>query len=360
MKFTAERDALVGAIAFVHVGKRNDNIPILANVLLTAREGNLWLLSHALDYCAEMSCPAEVETAGSTTVAAHDLAGLLGSAPEGSQVVCELDGSRLKVKFGRSVYRLGTLPATDYPNALACDPTDKIDLTSEQALRLFGEPEFATDNGMSAAYRAGIYLHNAKSKTVSTVATCGVQLARTSIEGLPPVDADVIVTQQTAREIVRAAKAGPVHLEWSENLLVVESGAWRFTTKLIDSQFPEYEQLIGDFRESPRFLFDRKSLLHAVERLSLVADKGTIEFEWDVEPSLARLHVGGDAGLESVDCVAPGMDAGSFKVPPSQFVSLLKAVDSDVVEIFFSGPGRPLQIQIPTRPHYVALQTLSA
>lgn len=361
MKFTVERDALLSAVSAIHSVRKNEAIPILNNLLLQAENGELSVLAHAIDYCSDSVCAAEVETDGATTVPASEFIGLLSSAPEGSQVTGEMDGQRLKLRFGRSTYRLGTLSADQFPSPLEFDPTDEMDLTTEEANRLFGEPEFATSNTKADAYKQGIYLHNSSNGDVATVATTGVQLAKVAIDARRKLKSSIIVTQQTAKEIVRAAKTGPVHLDWSSNLITVSSGKSWFTSKLIDAIFPEnYERLIIDVSDAAHFTFERKSLLGAIERLSLVTTNGIIEFSWDDEPASILGATAGGAGSENISCDATGIERGSMKLPPSQFLALLRAIESQHVDIYFAGPGHPLQIRIPARADYVALQMMSA
>ncbi len=90
MKVTIERTALLKALGHVHrIVERRNTIPILSNVLLDARDGQLTLKSTDLDLEATESAPADVAQAGATTVPAHVIYDIVRKLPEGAQVSLE-------------------------------------------------------------------------------------------------------------------------------------------------------------------------------------------------------------------------------------------------------------------------------
>ena len=84
MKVTIERTALLKALGHVHrIVERRNTIPILSNVLIEARDGQLTLKSTDLDLEATESAPADVAQAGATTVPAHVIYDIVRKLPEG-------------------------------------------------------------------------------------------------------------------------------------------------------------------------------------------------------------------------------------------------------------------------------------
>lgn len=357
MKFAVEREAFLAAITDVYLNKKSEDTPILRNILIEAKDGGLRLLSHNMDYCCETACSATVDDAGVTTVPLVELSGLVAAAPEGASITMETDGGRIKIRFGRGTYRLPTLPAESFPLALECKKTDTLDLTSDEAFKLFQGPAFAVTNDQSNRYQQGIYLHTSNGH-VSTCATSGIQLVRVSIEGLPPVKTGIIVSKSAALEIVKAAKGSSVRLEWSDKILRVTNGKRCFSTNLIDATFPEnYERLIAARDGVPRLRFDRKELAQAIHRLSLVTPSSeSVTLRWDENCKTVAISIR-DAGSEDVNCESDGVAAGTIKLPPSQFYTMLSEIDDKQVDLYCVAANKPLQIGIPTRPHYAALQS---
>ena len=72
MRVTLERSNLLKSLNHVHrVVERRNTIPVLSNVLMKADGASLRLKATDLDIEVVETLPAEVETAGGTTVPAH-------------------------------------------------------------------------------------------------------------------------------------------------------------------------------------------------------------------------------------------------------------------------------------------------
>ena len=87
MKFSAAREALLKPLqAVIGVVERRQTMPILANVMLVARDGQLAVT--ATDLEVELVAQAEVETesGGEITVAGRKLLDICRALPEGSTV----------------------------------------------------------------------------------------------------------------------------------------------------------------------------------------------------------------------------------------------------------------------------------
>ena len=109
MKVTIERANLLKALNHVHrVVERRNTIPILANVLLRADGGELSLKATDLDMEIADRVPAEVGTAGASTVPAHMLYDIVRKLPDGAEVSLSLnpDTNQIDLQAGRSSFSL--------------------------------------------------------------------------------------------------------------------------------------------------------------------------------------------------------------------------------------------------------------
>ncbi len=91
MKVTVERAQLLKSLGHVHrVVERRNTIPVLSNVLMKADGASLRLKATDLDIEVVETLPAEVATAGGTTVPAHMIYDIVRKLPDGSQVQLEI------------------------------------------------------------------------------------------------------------------------------------------------------------------------------------------------------------------------------------------------------------------------------
>jgi len=113
MKITIERGALLKSLNHVQsVVERRNTIPILSNVLLRAKDGQLSLTATDLDIEVVEAIDADVAQAGGTTAPAHTLYDIVRKLPDGAQIELSTgsDEGRLQLVSGRSRFALQALP----------------------------------------------------------------------------------------------------------------------------------------------------------------------------------------------------------------------------------------------------------
>ena len=118
MKLLIEQGALQKALARVlGIVATRTTIPILENVAIDAREGQIWLTATDLVMEARARVDGRIEEEGEITASAALLGDLVRSAPSGAEVSLShgADDPRLILKFGRSRYQVPVLPRVDFP-----------------------------------------------------------------------------------------------------------------------------------------------------------------------------------------------------------------------------------------------------
>ena len=187
MKVTIERAALLKALGHIHrIVERRNTIPILSNVLIEAKNGQLELKATDLDLEATEVAPADVAQAGATTVSAHIFHDIVRKLADGAQVSLEIvsDTGQMLLRSGRSRFNLQCLPASDFPDLTTGDFAHKFDLPAVELRRLIDNAQFAISTEETRYYLNGIYFHTAESdgKTMlRAVATDGHRLARIEV-----------------------------------------------------------------------------------------------------------------------------------------------------------------------------------
>ena len=96
MKLTAGREALLKPLqAVIGVVERRQTMPILANVLLVAKDGKVAVTATDLEVELVASADVEVETAGEVTVPARKLLDICRALPEDASISISLSGEKL-------------------------------------------------------------------------------------------------------------------------------------------------------------------------------------------------------------------------------------------------------------------------
>ena len=101
MKFSAARETLLKPLqAVIGVVERRQTMPILSNVLLIARDGQLSVTATDLEVELVAETDVETETGGEITVSGRKLLDICRALPEGTVVNVSLSGEKLAVKGG--------------------------------------------------------------------------------------------------------------------------------------------------------------------------------------------------------------------------------------------------------------------
>src|SRR5258708_40159868 len=129
MKLTAEREKLLTPVHEVTgVVERRQTMPVLANVLLGVRQGQLLITATDLEVELVAATEVAVQDAGDITVPGRKFLDILRALPEKLSVSLSVEGEKGGIKAGRSRFSLSTLPAREFPviDDINCQQTVQV------------------------------------------------------------------------------------------------------------------------------------------------------------------------------------------------------------------------------------------
>ncbi|MBY3434860.1 DNA polymerase III subunit beta [Rhizobium laguerreae] len=326
MRLTIARADLARVLTNVgRVIESRNTIPILSNVLLEADADGLRVTGTDLDdIVATDRAVANVEQEGSICVDAKLLAEIAKKA--GGDISISLEADRLTVKSGRSVFKLATLPATDFPSLAAgkFDATFDIDLAA-----LLAPAAFAMSTEETRFYLNGVFVHLQEDgdQFIRAVATDGHRLSRHQM-AYPGESAfaGVIIP----RKAVGIIPKGTVTVSVSEAKIRISAGDFVLTSKLIDGTFPDYQRVIPTGNDKI-VTVDRDAFMKAADRVSTVSsEKGRA-----VRLSIAPGSVG--FTVNNADAAATDEIEAEYSGEPIE-IGFNAAYLSDLFGVFPSGP----------------------
>jgi DNA polymerase III subunit beta len=356
MKVTVERAQLMKSLGHVHrVVERRNTIPILGNVLIKADKSRLSLKATDLDLEVIDTLPAEVATAGATTVPAHMFYDIVRKLPDGSQIVLEATGDRavLAIRAGRSRFTLQTLPESDYPDLAAGEMTHAFALGAIDMKKLIDKTQFAISTEETRYYLNGIYLHaagSAKAATLRAVATDGHRLAQVDLplpQGASGMTG-VIVPRKTVGEVQRLIEdnEASVAIELSQGKIRFTIGDVVLTSKLIDGTFPDYARVIPQNNDK-ELVVDKKDFEAAVDRVSTISSERGRAVKLALSAGKLVLSVtnpdSGSATEElEVEYTADPLDIGFNS---RYLLDIAAQIDGEAAILKLADPGSPTLIQ---------------
>ncbi len=275
MKLSAARDVLLKPLqAVIGVVERRQTMPILSNVLLVARDDTLSVTATDLEVELVAQTELEVKSGGEITVSGRKLLDICRALPDGAKVEISASGEKLNVRSGRSKFSLATLPAAEFPTIEDIKAGQTIPLPQDVLARLIEKTHFSMAQQDVRYYLNGMLLETG-GKHVRTVATDGHRLAlcQAELDGASLEEQQVIVPRKGVLELQRLMSGeGVLNVELGANHVRIQLDGIRFTSKLIDGRFPEYDRVIPK-DSSNELRANRDVLRGALQRTAILSNE---------------------------------------------------------------------------------------
>jgi len=353
MKLTIDRMSLLRPLGHVQsVVERRNTIPILANVVLRAEDGQLSLTATDMDMDIATEVGCAVATSGTTTMSAHMLYDIARKLPDGAEVELTVADGHANISAGRSSFRLPTLPVEDFPAISSSDLPVNFTLTAADLRDLIDATRFAISTEETRYYLNGIYLHKAEDGNLCAVATDGHRLALTR-QALPSGASQmpsVILPRKAVGELRKLIDDydGDVSVGLSETRAEFGFGAVRLTSKLIDGTFPDYTRVIPAGNDRIMQV-DAASFSAAVDRVSTISSEKSRSVKMGLKPGVLTLsasNTDASSATEELEVTydGPEMDIG-FNA--RYLLDIAGQVNNDIVEFALADQGSPSLVRAP-------------
>ena len=275
MKFSMVREALLKPLqAVIGVVERRQTMPILSNILITVENEKVTVAATDLEVELVTQADASVEVDGQITVSGRKLLDICKALPDQSTVNLSLKGEKLNIKGGKSKFNLATLPASEFP--IIEDIKTKHTLSVDQsALRnLIEKTHFSMAQQDVRYYLNGMLLETT-SNYIKAVATDGHRLALSQVktDDNKVEKQQVIIPRKGVLELQRLMQEkGVVNIEIGANHVRAELDNIRFTSKLIDGKFPEYDRVIPG-ESNNKLKANKKQFKGALQRTAILSNE---------------------------------------------------------------------------------------
>jgi DNA polymerase-3 subunit beta len=353
MKLTIDRMSLLRPLGHVQsVVERRNTIPILANVVLRADEGELSLTATDMDMDIATEVGCSVMTPGTTTMSAHLLYDIARKLPDGAEVEIAVNDGHAMVSAGRSSFRLPTLPVEDFPAISSNELPVNFSLTAADMRDLIDATRFAISTEETRYYLNGIYIHKAESGELCAVATDGHRLAMTR-QALPSGAAQmpsIILPRKAVSELRKLLDDfdGDVLIGLSETRAEFRFGVVRLTSKLIDGTFPDYTRVIpvGNDRIMQ---VDVSAFSAAVDRVSTIASEKSRSVKMGLRSGVLTLSASNTDASSATEELEVSYDGPEMEIGfnARYLLDIAGQVNSDMVEFALADQGSPSLVRAP-------------
>jgi DNA polymerase-3 subunit beta len=361
MKLTAAREDILGPLqSVIGVVERRQTMPILANVLLSARDDRLSVTGTDLEVELVASHAVSVQQSGDVTVPGRKLLEIFRALPDKSSVSIATEGDRATLRAGRSRFTLACLPATEFPVVEEINSQQHLKVAQSELRRLIDKTHFSMAQQDVRYYLNGMLLET-EGKSLRAVATDGHRLAlcETQLASAAKTAQQVIVPRKGVLELQRILGAeGDLELAIGTNHVRVQIGEIRFTSKLIDGRFPEYGRVVP--ANPSRIISSNRDLLRqAFQRTAILSNEKYRGIRLNVKSDLLTIQAHNPEHEEAEDQLEVEYKGEDLEIGfnVNYLLDALSALDTEKVEIGLTDSNSSCLVRAPgsTDTKYVVM-----
>lgn len=347
MELSLQKETLAKALS--HIGgvvEKRHTMPVLSNVKIDASKDIVFTATD-MDIVVSVEVEGTVSKKGGTTVPAHTLYDIVKKLKDGQEVTLSTedseDGSLLRVKSGRSNFKLSAIPVSEFPDF---DTGEKFDtqftISPNELIRLIDKTKFAISTEETRYYLNGIYFHAVKDRNVFlAVATDGHRLAKAEMpipSGAGSIPG-VIVPKKTVYEVRKIAESvtDDANVFVSASKIKFSIGKVELTSRLIDGTFPDYERVIPEDNKN-LMKVNVKDLSDAIDRVSTICSDRFRSVKLNVENNALTLQTSSPEHGSAEDTLDIEYDASAISIGFNSryLLEMLSHVGDPNIEILFS------------------------
>lgn len=250
MKLYTLRETLLNPLqTVIGVVERKQTVPILSHVLLSVKGSKLSFTGTDLEIelIGESTLEQPIGKDRMVTLPGRKLIDICKALPDSAPIELHVEKDRAILTSGQSRFVLSTLPADEFPASEEQNVQISLKITQKDLKGLLQSTSFAIAQQDARFYLNGLLLE-LQSGSLRAVATDGHRLATTVVDASMQLDQriQVIVPRKGVLELLRLLQEDDmiVTVAVSSNHIRVSSEKFSFTSKLIESRFPDYSRVI--------------------------------------------------------------------------------------------------------------------
>lgn len=315
-------------------------LPVLGNILISARDGELTLSATNLEIGVVKKLKASTEEDGELTVPAKTLVEVIGNL-SGESIDLSAAGEILEVSTPSFSSKINGISAAEFP-AIPLAGQKTVTIPAIMLTKSLPQVGFAAASDDGRPILTGI-LTEIKDHKLELVATDGYRLTHRIVPTKQGLNFKALVPKKTFDEVVRllgedSAESVQISTSDNQNQIIFEFGNTQLSSRLIEGQFPAWEKIVPQTTVS-KIIVDRQELLKSVKLASVFArsEANVIKLN-NSDGKLTLQSEAKDLGSQkrSLDALTQG-DEVKIAFNAKYLQDALMAFNFDKVSLEFSG-----------------------
>lgn len=288
--FSLQENLKQGLALVSHVSGKNVNLPILNNILIKAEAGKIRLIATNLEIGVSSTVRGKIEREGLFTVNAKIISDCINLLPnkkigleqKADDLLVDCENYQAKAK-GQSAEEFPLIPEVDRKNYFSANAAEVKKAVSQV---IFAAASSETRLELSGA----LLIFSPGNLTIAATDSYRLAEKKIKIKSNNEEEKKIIVPAKTLQELLRilsvnltdevAEKNSEIKFYVSENQILFIYGSTELVSRLIEGQYPDYQQIIPAGSKTKIFI-DRQELIRAVKMASLFSKTGVNDINLD-------------------------------------------------------------------------------
>lgn len=357
-----KREFLKGLGLMQSVAGRRTTLPILSHILLEWEKDSLCLTGTDLETGIREELTARIHQGGKASVSAKKIFEIVKELPEETIHIKKKENQWITIQCGKSVFNLAGLDPEEFPSLPTYSDESFSQVSTHLMKEMIEKTVFAASSEESRYHLNGILISQSKKgerEILRMVATDGHRLSLLDRESqmIRGIEKGIIIPKKGVLEIKKimgdrdGAEEMKVYFDQTHGFF--KMGKSLMVIRLIDGEFPEYEQVIPKGNDK-RVLMEKGKMYASLRRVSTMASERVEGIKFLVKKNFVELssyHQDfGDAKEEvEVSYEGPSLEIG-FNA--RYLMEALSVMDMEDVVMELKDEGSPgiLKPQSVTEP----------
>ena len=343
MEYTIDKkELLMGLHRVQGIVERRTAMPILANVLMEAKKGQLVLTATDLEVGIRASYPALVLKEGSITVPARNLYDIIRETPEGKISFRKKENFWVEIASGKAVFNIVGLSAEDYPAIPNYKDKKFFEIAPQDLQEMISKTIFSVSNDETRYHLNGVFFEKPKKEgdMVRMVATDGHRLSvinkHLDFSKELSFTRGVIIPRKGLSELKKLLEEeeGKYQIGFDANNVIIKKEKAVLFIRLIEGEYPDYEQVIPPASKK-KITLNREKFLGALKRISLLSNERSRAIKLTAKDNILEISTSNPEVGEAKEEIEISYHGTALEVGfnAKYFIDVLNAMESEQVTI---------------------------
>jgi len=369
---TLQENIKQGVFSVGHVAGKNINLPILNNILIEAREGNIRLSATNLEIAVVNRVRGKIEAEGIITVDAKIITDYISILPN-KKVDIEVKENKISIKCDNYKTKIAGQSAEDFPLIPQVEKDEEIIINAEEFKKGVAQVIFAVSTNETRLELTGILFdfidgHLIMAATDSyRLAEKKIKIKKNSKNKEAKKSNKIIVPAKTLQELLRVistvkdaeaieGEISDVKLYISDSQILFTYGTIELVSRLIEGQYPDYKQIIPATSQT-QGLVNKNELVRAVKASSIFSRTGINDINIDLPGAKNQIIISSASGqtgenITELDAKVQGADNGAV-VNYKYLLDGLNNIDDENVRLEIIDSNTPCVLKPEKEDGYV-------